>query len=128
MKTILSFAAATAVLLAALPAAAQTPDTCNGTLEVIRFGQLKPGATIADFQKIVDRHMAWYRKHGYMKNQQVVAPVVTPSGVDPTKVVTIHINAPGLTQDQHDAEWDDFADAYRKISTVEAMRTVCLPK
>jgi hypothetical protein len=128
MKSMLALTAAVAALLAALPAAAQKPDECAGTLEVIRFSQLKPGKTIADFQKVVDQHMAWYRKHGYTQNRQIVAPVVTVSGVNPNEIVTIHVNAPGLKRDEHDAEWENFVDAYRAVSTVEAMHTVCLPK
>ena len=126
MKTTILLAAG--VLLAAAPALAQKPSDCNGTLEVIRFSALKPGKTIADFQKAVDMQMAWYRRHGTTNNSQIVAPVMTASGIDPSKVVTIHINAPGVSQDARDAGWDDFVAAFREVSTVETMHAVCLPK
>jgi hypothetical protein len=128
MRTIVGIAVTAMALFATLPASAQKADDCAGTIEVIRFSQLRPGKTIEDFRKIADQHIAWYRKHGFTKNQQIVAPVITAAGVSPDRVVTIHLNAPGVTQDQHDAEWERFVDAYREVSTVEAMRTVCLPK
>jgi hypothetical protein len=129
MKPIVAYLAAlSAALVAAVPAVAQTPSDCAGTLEVIRFSALKPGKTIADFQKVVDQHMAWYRRHGYTQNRQIVAPVITMSGVNPDEIVTIHVNAPGLKLSDHDAEWENFVASYRDVSKLEAMRTVCLPK
>ena len=127
MKPMLAATIGAAAFLAAA-APAQKPADCAGTLEVIRFSQLKPGKTIADFRKVVDQHMAWYRRHGYTKNRQIVMPAVTVAGESPSDIVSIHMNAPGVTQDEHDAAWEEFVAAYRQVSTVSAMRTVCLPK
>lgn len=128
MKSIVALTLGIATLIGATAASAQKPADCDGTLEVIRFSQLKPGKTLADFQAVVDQHMAWYRKHGYTKNKQVVMPVVTIAGTTATEVVSFHTNAPGVPMSEHDAQWDDFVNAYRMVSTVEAMRTVCVPK
>ncbi len=47
---------------------------------MIRVSKLKPSATIADFDKAVAMHMAWYRGHGYTQNMQGVGRVMTPKG------------------------------------------------
>ena len=120
--------AATALVLAG-PALAQTAGPrCDGEVQVIRVSTLKGGATVADFQKVVSDHMAWYRAHGFKANVQRVGRVMTPDGLAADKVVTVHVNAPGVPRDKRDADWDKFVAGYRAISDITSEQLVCFPK
>lgn len=71
------------MIAVASPVLAQAPAAaprCDGEVQVIRVSKLKPSATIADFDKAVAMHMAWYRGHGYTQNMQGVGRVMTPKG------------------------------------------------
>lgn len=125
-----AMAAATPVLAQA-PAPAPAPAAmprCAGEVQVVRTSKLKPGATIADFEKVVAQHMAWYRSHGYTQNSQRVGRVMTPQGLAEDQVVTVHVNAPGVPRDKRDAGWDAFVAGYRAVSDVTAESLVCFPK
>lgn len=124
------FAMALAVTVAA-PVFAQAPAAaprCDGEVQVIRVSKLKPGATIADFDKAVAMHMAWYRSHGYTANVQRVGRVMTPQGMAPDQVVTVHVNAPGVPREKRDAGWEAFVAAYRTVSDVTSDTLACFPK
>ena len=120
-----------AVMAVASPVLAQAPAApprCDGEVQVIRVSKLKPGATIADFDKAVAMHMAWYRSHGYTTNVQRVGRVMTPQGLAPDQVVTVHVNAPGVPRDKRDAGWEAFVAAYRAVSDVTSDTLACFPK
>jgi hypothetical protein len=120
-----------AVMAVASPVLAQAPTTaprCDGEVQVIRVSKLKPGATVADFDKAVAMHMAWYRSHGYTTNVQRVGRVMTPQGLVPDQVVTVHVNAPGVPRDKRDAGWEAFVAAYRAVSDVTSDTLACFPK
>ena len=124
------FAMALAVTVAA-PVFAQAPAAaprCDGEVQVIRVSKLKPGATIADFDKVVVMHMVWYRSHGYTANVQRVGRVMTPQGMAPDQVVTVHVNAPGVPREKRDAGWEAFVAAYRTVSDVTSDTLACFPK
>lgn len=104
------------------------PPRCDGEVQVIRISKLKPGATVADFDKVVAQHMAWYREHGYKTNVQRVGRIMTSQGFAPDQVGTIHVNAPGVPRDKQDAGWAAFVAAYRAVSEVTAQHMMCLPK
>ncbi len=125
--SLLAMAVAMAV---AAPAAAQAPapPRCDGEVQVIRVSKLKPGAALADFDKAVAMHMAWYRSHGYTANVQRVGRVMTREGFVPDEVVTVHINAPGVPREKRDAGWEAFVAAYRAVSDVSTEHLVCFPK
>lgn len=118
-------------MAAATPVLAQAPAAaprCSGEVQVVRTSKLKPGATVADFEKVVAQHMAWYRSHGYTQNSQRVGRVMTPQGFAEDQVVTVHVNAPGVPRDKRDAGWDAFVVGYRAVSDVTAESLVCFPK
>lgn len=131
VKTMLAGAALALVMAMpamAQPAAAPAAMRCDGEVQVIRTSTLKPGATLADFNKVVAQHMAWYRSHGYTNNTQRVGQVMTPQGPLADKVVTVHTNAPGVPREQRDAGWDAFVAAYRAISDISSEQLVCFAK
>jgi hypothetical protein len=72
--------------------------------------------------------MAWYRAHGFKANVQRVGRVMTPDGLAADKVVTVHVNAPGVPRDKRDADWDKFVAGYRAISDITSEQLVCFPK
>lgn len=118
---------------AVVPAVAQTAapaalPACTGETQIIRVSKLKPGATVADFEKAVAQHMAWYRSHGYMKNTQRVGRVATSTGISPDMLVTVHVNAPGVPRDKQDAGWAAYVAAYRAVSDIASEQRVCFPK
>jgi hypothetical protein len=120
-----------AAMVLAAPVLAQAPPAaprCDGEVQVIRVSTLKGGATVADFEKVVAEHMAWYRAHGYTDNVQRVGLVMTPQGMAADKVVTVHVNAPGVPRDKRDAAWDKFVASYRAISDISSEQLVCFPK
>lgn len=124
--------AAPALAQAAAPAApaaptAPRPPRCDGEVQLVRISTLKPGATIAQFEAVVARHMAWYRSHGYTENNQRIARLMTPTGWATDKVATIHVNAPGVPREKRDAEWDGFVKAYRDISDISNEYFLCFP-
>jgi hypothetical protein len=128
MKVIaLTLLCASTTLFSSAAFSQSAPDDCKGTVEIIRFSTLKDGATMANFEKAVAQHMAWYRSHGYTKNTQTVASVLTNEGISKTEVVTIHKDAPGVPKEKQDAEWKAFVDAYRAASDITAEKTICLP-
>ncbi len=129
MKTsLLAMAFAMAVSVPALAQAPAAPPRCDGEVQVIRVSKLKPGASIADFDKAVAMHMAWYRSHGYTTNVQRVGRVMTPQGFASDQVVTVHVNAPGVPRDKRDAGWEAFVAAYRSVSDVTSDTLACFPK
>ncbi len=116
-----------APLWAQAPAPVQAPR-CDGEVQVMRVSTLKAGATVADFEKVVAEHMAWYRANGYTQNEQRVGRVMTPQGLAADKVVTVHVNAPGVPRDKRDAAWDKFVAGYRAISDVTSEQLVCFAR
>jgi hypothetical protein len=124
-----------AAMAVATPALAQAPAAapamaprCAGELQVLRLSKLKPGTTMADFEKVVAQHMAWYRSHGYTANVQRIGQVMTPQGMASDQVYTAHINPPGVPRDKHDAGWDAFVAAYAAISEVSSTQLICFAK
>lgn len=122
-----------AMMAVATPVLAQAPvpapaPRCSGEVQVVRLSKLKPGATIADFEKVVAQHMAWYRSHGYTHNTQRVGRVITPQGLAADQVFTLHVNAPGVPRDKRDAGWEAFVAAYRAVSDIVTENTICFPK
>jgi hypothetical protein len=129
----LRFLALAAALAVAAPVLAQAPaptmaPRCAGEVQVVRVSKLKPGASVADFEKAVAQHMAWYRSHGFTQNEQRIGRVMTPQGLSEDTVMTVHVNAPGVPRDKRDAGWEAFVAAYRAISDVTSENLVCFAK
>jgi hypothetical protein len=132
-----AFAASLACVLAASAAqAAAVTDPAQlckgGHLASVRLSTIKPGGSVAAFDKAVKDHMGWYRGHGYKENRLLAGPVITgdrASGTwtaSTTEFVSVHLDAPGVPPAKRDAGWDGYVKEYRDVSDLSVDKYVCL--
>lgn len=124
--------AACAVAAGAAPAMAANP--CKvGEPAVVRISKITPNGTMAGFQKAAADHMKWYASHGYTKDRQVLAPVMSFDAAKnvlvetPGQVMTLHTHAEDVPLAKHDAAWTAYVAEYRANSEILSETRVCLP-
>jgi len=85
------------------------------------------------FMDAVAAHIAWYRAHGMMDNEIVVAPMAvrdTQARTElkiPNEVMTFHVRVPP-TGNTRDAAWDAYVKQYDDNSEVVSEHRICAPK
>ncbi|UAK23017.1 hypothetical protein [Sphingomonas nostoxanthinifaciens] len=129
-RTPLCFAILATIAVAA-PVAAQNNVCPTGDPALLRISKIKPGGSMAGLAKAVADHSKWYADHGFTADRQVIAPVLVPGPQGPhvasDQVMTLHLHAHNVPQNQHDAGWDAFVAEYRANSEVVSEMMVCLP-
>ena len=108
-------------------------DFCkSGQIAVLRVSRIAEGGSRSGFDQAVRDQLAWYRSHGFTKNQLVTANVIvqdskskvwTPSA---TEVLSMHINPPPMAAVKPDAAWNLFVSGFKANAVVESERTICL--
>ncbi len=118
--------------LGAAPAMAASP--CKvGEPAIVRVSKISPKGSMAGFKKAVADHIKWYRDHGYTKDRQVIAAVMTFDPVKkvmleaPDQVMTIHTHSTDVPLEKHDAGWAAYVAEYRANSDIATETLVCLP-
>ena len=108
-------------------------DFCrNGQIAVMRISRIVEGGSRSSFDRAVSDQLAWYRSHGFTKNQLVTADVIVRDpkskawSTSATEVLSLHINPPPIAAVKPDAAWDVFVSGFKANAVVESERTVCL--
>jgi hypothetical protein len=108
---------------------------CSGTYAIVRLTEIKPDSNFEQFEKAMEMHKAWFRKHGY-KDQIFAARVLErdeqtgAAHFSNHQVLEYHFIEPGSKPPvhDHDAEWDAYVKAYTDISTMKETYISCVPK
>jgi len=127
--------AALAATVSISPALAAGPSGCpSDHVTVIRTSKLKPGATMAGFEKAMAIHAKWYADHGFTRDGFKMAPVLVPNTAkndlvkSPDMVMTMHTNSSYIPRAKRDAGWTNFVNAYRAVSVIQTETSVCMPE
>jgi len=135
-------------LIVAQPALSQAPGNapvrtgneavappCDGDIANVRLIQITPKGTMANYLKALDAHRAWYRAHGFTKNQIFAAKVMVLDKASNSykcakdQMLSFHIAPPFMPGSTgHDAAWDAFHNLYRENSDIKTTFNVCMPK
>jgi hypothetical protein len=116
------------------PAPVQTAPVCDGSYNVIRVSEIKPGM-MPKFLEAVAAHQAWYKNVG--GTDQIVAlrviernPDTKVQSISETQVVTSHIEPVARAQSlpPHDDAYNAFVKMYQESSTIKSQFQTCMPK
>ncbi|MFZ0338127.1 MAG: hypothetical protein WAL45_08860 [Terracidiphilus sp.] len=106
---------------------------CSGTYAIVRLAEIKPESNFEAYNKALEMHKAWFRKHGY-KDQIFAARVLErdektgAAHFSNHMVLQYHFIDPESKPPVHDAEWDAYVKAYTDISTMKETYVSCVPK
>jgi len=105
---------------------------CSGTYAIVRLTEIKPDSNFEQYEKALNMHKEWFRKHGY-KDQIFAARVLERdengnAHFSNHMVLQYHFVEPGSKPPVHDAEWDAYVKAYTDISTMKETYVSCVPK
>jgi hypothetical protein len=117
------------------PALAQTANPCpTGSPAIVRTSKIKPGGSIAGFQKAVADHARWYASHGYTEDSFSSGRVLTMNPVTraiaptPDMMLTLHTKAVDVPAAKHDAAWNAYVAEYNANADIVSTTYVCLSK
>jgi hypothetical protein len=112
---------------------ASTPLACDGSYNVVRISEIKPGK-MSTFMKAVAGHQAWYAAAG--APDKIVAmrvinrdPATKVQSYSETQMVTTHVE-PVKRDHPLPPEADSykaFVDLYKQSSTITAQYNTCMP-
>jgi hypothetical protein len=115
-------------------ASAQTASVCDGSYNVIRVSEIKPGM-MPKFLDAVAAHQAWYKNAG--GSDRILAlrviernPDTKVQSISETQVVTSHIEPVTRAQSlpAHDDAYSAFVKMYQESSSIKSEFHTCMPK
>jgi hypothetical protein len=123
-------------VFAPTPAAAQrapaaAPIPCNGSLNIVRVSEIKPGM-MQKFLEAVSAQQAWYKAAGTDDKVEVMRvmeqdPTTKAWGLSETQALTAHIEpAARQTNPPHDAAFDAFVTLFKDSSTIKSQYVTCV--
>lgn len=119
------------LLHAAVPEPA-SPCAPGRHVATIRTSRIKPGGSMAAFQRAEAEQEAWYAAHK-LPDRLFLAPVLTRSGgtlaPSDSEVMTVHVHRGDRTRafPPRDAAWTAFVGAFKANSQIVSTSHVCLP-
>jgi hypothetical protein len=113
--------------------AAPSPSPCNGSYNVIRVSEIKPGM-MTTFMQAVAGHQAWYAAAG--APDKIVAmrvidrdPATKAQSYSETQVVTSHVEPVTRAQPlpPEGDSYQAFVNLYKQSSTIKSEFHTCMP-
>lgn len=133
IASLLALLGASALACGTAAAENDPADFCrNGQIAVLRVSRIAEGGSRSGFDQAVRDQLAWYRSHGFTKNQLVTANVIVQDSKSKiwapsaTEVLSMHINPPPIAAVKTDAAWNVFVSGFKANAVVESERTICL--
>jgi hypothetical protein len=113
--------------------ALQTPlPACNGVYGIVRLVELKPGASIDQYNAALAAHQAWYKKHGFddvIYSARVIERDQASGHAMYSKhlILTYHYFKPTSPHPTKDADWAAFVKMYTDASDLKESYFDCVP-
>ena len=115
-------------LLMPTAASAQAPSRlpCDGTYNVVRISDVKPGM-MDTFVKAVMAQKAWYKQAGTTDEISLMRIADPKTGAySETEAITTHTTATDAQSAKQDAGYDAFVAMYKESSTIKAQYFTCM--
>jgi hypothetical protein len=109
-------------------ATAQAPNRlpCDGTYNVVRISDVKPGM-MATFEKAVMAQKAWYKQAGTKDEISLMRIADPKSGsYSETEAITTHTSVNGAPTTKQDAAYDAFVAMFKESSTIKTQYFTCV--
>ncbi|MEG9437205.1 hypothetical protein JAO29_13685 [Edaphobacter sp. HDX4] len=122
--------------LSPAPAAAQQPTTplaCDGTYNIVRVSEIKPGM-MQKFLQAAAAQQAWYKQAGTPDQITVMRiidrnPDTKVATYSDTQALTSHTRPGDSSQPPaHDAGYDAFVALYKESSTIKSEYFTCMAR
>lgn len=112
--------------------AAEAPLPCNGTVNIVRVSEIKPGM-MSKFLEAVAAQLAWYKDAGSSDEIGVMRvmerdPDTKAYKVSETQAITTHVMVGEHKDLPHNEAWDAFVKMFAESSTIKNAYLTCTVK